>query len=187
MLFQQQGMPFGWPMAPFIPPASIVSDDDIFISSNIVGPPGPAGPTGPQGEAGPTGSAGDPGIQGPTGPQGIQGPQGDIGPTGPTGPAGAAGGGLVNTVVVSENYTAQLTDYYIGVNADKPVTITLPEEAPDGTQYVIKLQMGSPIGNRKVTVKSDATLDSVSMVVLTNPYESFQVIYQGSWHILNRN
>lgn len=190
MLFQQQGMPFGWPMAPFIPPASIVSDDDIFINSNIVGPPGmigPTGPAGPQGDAGPTGPQGEAGSTGPQGPTGIPGPTGPQGETGPTGPAGPGGGGLVNTVVVSENYTAQLTDYYIGVNADKPVTITLPEQAPDGTQYVIKLQMGSPIGNRKVTVKSDATLDSVSMVVLTNPYESFQVIYQGSWHILNRN
>ena len=200
---QQQGMPFGWPMAPFIPPilpAPIVpycppkfDDLDLVINSNIIGSPGSPGPTGPQGDPGPTGpqgDPGDPGIQGPTGAQGDIGPTGPGGPqgeTGPTGPAGPGGGGLVNTVVVSENYTAQLTDYYIGVNADKPVTITLPEEAPDGTQYVIKLQMGSPIGNRKVTVKSDATLDSVSMVVLTNPYESFQVIYQGSWHILNRN
>ena len=184
---QQQNMPFGWPMFPYIVaappllPVNPADDIDIINYSAPVGITGPTGPAGPQGDTGPTGPVGSQGQPGPTGPSG---PQGDTGPTGPTGPAG---GGLVNTVVVSENYTAKLTDYYIGVNADKPVTITLPDIAPDGTQYVVKLQMGSPIGNRKVTVKSDATLDSVNMVVLTNPYESFQVIYQGSWHILNRN
>lgn len=186
---QQQNMPFGWPMFPYIVaappllPVNPADDIDIINYNAPMGTNGPTGPTGPQGEPGTAGPQGEPGPAGPQGEPGPAGPQGETGPTGPAGP----GGGLVNTVVVSENYTAQLTDYYIGVNADKPVTITLPEEAPDGTQYVIKLQMGSPIGNRKVTVKSDATLDSVSMVVLTNPYESFQVIYQGSWHILNRN
>ena len=36
MLFQQQGMPFSWPMAPFIPVnAPIIDDCDLFINSNI--------------------------------------------------------------------------------------------------------------------------------------------------------
>lgn len=178
MLFQQQGMPFGWPMAPFIPPASIVSDDDIFINSTIVGPPGPTGPAGPQGDIG---------LTGPTGPQGNPGIQGHIGPTGPTGPAGAAGGGPVNTVVISEDYTVKLTDYYIGVNNEKPITITLPDDPPKGTQYIIKLQIGSPVGNRKVTVKSNTQIDSVGMIVLTNPYESLEILFQSAWHITNRN
>ena len=232
MLFQQQGMPFSWPMAPFIPP--IINDDDIFISSNIIGPPGmpgPIGPTGPtgaqgdigptgpsdgptgpagaqgdtgptgvqgiqgntgptgaQGDTGPTGAQGNTGLTGPTGPggqQGIQGPTGSQGPTGPTGPGGQQG--LVNTVIISEDYTAKLTDYYIGVNSTGPVTVTLPEDAPKGTQYIIKLQMGAPIGTRKVTVKSGTNIDNVGVIILTNPYESLQVLFQGSWHITNRN
>ena len=219
MLFQQQGMPFGWPMAPFIPPASIISDDDIFISSNIIGPPGtagptgptgpqgdigptgpsdgPIGPTGPQGNQGPTGSQGEQGIQGeqgvqgetgPTGPEGQQGIQGQTGATGPTGPTGPSGQqGLVNTVIISEDYTAKLTDYYIGVNSTGPVTVTLPDDAPKGTQYIIKLQMGAPIGTRKVTVKSGTSIDNVGVIILTNPYESLQVLFQSTWHITNRN
>jgi hypothetical protein len=172
MLYQQQNMPFGWPMAPFIPTtAPIIDDCDLFINSNIVGPPGsvgPTGPTGPQGEVGPTGS------------------QGETGPTGPTGPS--ASGGLPNTVVISEDYTAKLTDYYIGVDSTGPVTITLPEDVPEGTQYIIKLQMGAPIGTRKVTVKSSPNnMDNINTIILTSPYESLQLLFQSSWHITNRN
>ena len=64
MFFQQQQQqqgPFGWPIAPFIPVVPIIDDCDLFINSNVVGPPGPPGP---QGDPGPTGSAGPPGIPG---------------------------------------------------------------------------------------------------------------------------
>lgn len=186
---QQQFMPFGWPMVPFVPTLPSASLDDIdIINYTAGGPTGPQGATGPQGEPGPTGPQGSSTETGPTGPQGVQGPtgpQGDTGPTGPTGPSAAAG--LVNTIVVSEDYTAKLTDFYIGVDSQGPVTITLPDSAPKGTQYIVKLQMGAPIGNRKVTVKSGNSIDNVNTVILTNPYEALQVLYQGSWHITNRN
>ena len=204
---QQQYMPFGWPMVPFVPtlPTRGLDDIDIinYTSGGPTGPQGPTGPTGPQGETGstgpqgitgPTGSQGITGDTGPTGPQGITGdtgptgPQGDIGPTGPTGPTGpAAVAALVNTVVVSEDYTAKLTDFYIGVDSKGPVTITLPDDPPKGTQYIVKLQMGAPIGTRKVTVKSGTNIDSTNSVILTNPYEAFQVLFQSTWHITNRN
>lgn len=171
MLYQQQNMPFGWPMAPFIPPP-ILSDDDIFINSSISGAPGLPGPAGPQGETGPQGADGLPGIQG---------PQGETGPQGPSGTVSR------NTIVVTEDYTATLTDYYIGVNNEKPVTITLPDDAPKGTEYIIKLQIGAPVGNRKVTVKSATNIDSVTTIILTNPYEALQVLFQSAWHITNRN
>ena len=197
-------LPPAFPVIPYMP------DNDLFINSSIstgvpgpigpVGPPGPEGPTGPAGNTGPTGPQGDIGIAGPTGPQGNQGIQGEIGPTGPQGeigptgpqgeigPTGPAGNsGLVNTIVISEDYTAKLTDFYIGTINKKPITITLPSEAPKGTQYIIKLQIGAPVGNRKVTVKSSADLDNSSSIVLENPYESLQVLFQGQWHITNRN
>ena len=171
-------MPFGWPMAPFIPPIlppnyatvcpPIVDDRDLYINNRTV--------VGPQGEIGPTG------------PQGNQGTQGNIGSTGPTGPQGNTGTpGLVNTVIVSEDYTAKLSDFYIGTINKKPITITLPSDAPKGTQYIIKLQIGAPVGNRKVTIKSESDLDNNSSIVLENPYESLQVLFQGTWHITNRN
>jgi hypothetical protein len=115
---------------------------------------------------------------------GETGNQGKIGPQGPVGPSGSVSR---NTIIVCEDYTAKLTDYYIGVNNEKPVTITLPEEAPKGTEYIIKLQIGAPVGNRKVTVKSGTNIDNVSTIILTNPYETLQVLFQSAWHITNRN
>lgn len=162
-MYQQQVMPFGWPMIPFVSNLPIIIDDnDVSINSLITTPPGPPGPAGPQGDVGP------------------QGAVGDIGPPGPAGSINR------NTVIVSEDYTATDTDYYIGINSDGPVTITLPDEAPNGTEYIIKLQMGAPIGTRKVTVKSGSSIDSLNNIILTNPYEALQVLFQGAWHITNR-
>jgi len=184
-MMQQQNMPFGWPMAPFVP--RLPDDIDIINYVAPIGAPGPAGPpgsAGPQGEPGPQGIPGIDGIQGPQGQMGETGNQGKIGPQGPVGPSGSVSR---NTIIVCEDYTAKLTDYYIGVNNEKPVTITLPEEAPKGTEYIIKLQIGAPVGNRKVTVKSGTNIDNVSTIILTNPYETLQVLFQSAWHITNRN
>lgn len=198
-MLQQQYMPFGWPMVPFVSTFPTPSDDiDIinYTSLNTPGPIGPAGPPGPQGDPGlqgtqglrgdpgPTGTQGDPGAQGVKGDTGATGPQGEPGPIGPQGPSGSVSR---NTVIVSSDYTVLTTDYYIGVQAEGPVTITLPDDAPKGTEYIVKLQMGAPLGNRKVTVKSGTNIDNVNMIILTNPYEALQVLFQGSWHITNRN
>ena len=178
---QQQFMPFGWPMLPFVSTLPGNFDDIDIINYTSGGAPGPVGPPGPAGPQGEPGVAGSQGVQGDTGPAG---PQGEPGPIGPQGPSGSVSR---NTIIVKEDYTAKLTDYYIGVNSEGPVTITLPEEAPKGTEYIIKLQMGAPIGNRKVTVKSSSVIDNVNNLILTNPYEALQVLYQGNWHITNRN
>jgi hypothetical protein len=175
MLYQQQGMPFGWPMVPFIPPVAIINDDDIFINSIISSAPGVPGPAGPQGIQG---------VQGEQGIQGIQGIQGEQGEQGPVGPSGSVSR---NTIIVTEDYTVKLTDYYIGVNNKEAITITLPDDAPKGTEYIIKLQIGAPVGNRKVTVKSGTNIDNVNTIILTNPYEALQVLFQSAWHITNRN
>lgn len=176
---QQQIMPFGWPMVPFVSTFPVNLDDIDIINYTSNGSPGPAGPAGPAGPQGEPGVPGPQGLQGDTGPTG---PQGEPGPIGPEGPALNR-----NTVIVSHDYTATCEDYYIGVDSTGPVTITLPEEAPRGTQYIIKLQMGAPIGTRKVTVKSSSNIDNVNTLILTNPYESLQVLFQGAWHITNRN
>lgn len=177
MIQQQISPPFGWPMVPFLP-TGIPDDIDNIINYTSTSTPGPAGP------AGPVGPQGEPGAPGPQGDQGPAGPQGEQGPVGPQGPAG---GIIRNTIIVNEDYRAKNSDYYIGVQAEGPVTITLPDEAPPGTEYIIKLQMGAPIGTRKVTVKSSCNIDNVNILVLTNPYESLQVLFQGAWHITNRN
>lgn len=80
---QDQNMPFGWPMFPYINPSSIpiaFDDRDLYIRT-VIGnsTPGPAGPPGPQGEPGPAG------------PQGVAGPQGETGAAGEAGPMGPQG------------------------------------------------------------------------------------------------
>jgi hypothetical protein len=45
--------------------------------------------------------------------------------------------------------------------------------------------MGSPIGNRKVTIvpSGSAKIDGQSAVILQNPYEYITVLYhKGNWH-----
>ena len=117
---QQQFMPFGWPMPPYLPLPPTIDDRDLFINSVVNGgpsAPGPEGPTGPQGEAGVgivdaevTDNPGDllilltdgtvinagnvvgpPGPTGDTGATGATGATGDTGATGATGPQGPPG------------------------------------------------------------------------------------------------
>lgn len=175
------------------------------------GPPGPQGPQGAQGaqgergEQGPIGPQGSTGEQGPIGPQGPQGSAGTTGPQGPIGPTGAQGaqgepgaigppgppGGSsceCKIILVSQNYTATSTDYYIGVFADKPVAITLPSDCRDCQEIIVKAEMGPPLGNRKVTIKtSDGSLiDDEPTYVLEVPYESVRLICRGGdWHIIS--
>jgi hypothetical protein len=89
--------------------------------------------------------------------------------------------------LVSSDYTATCDDYYIGVNSDKPVTITLPENCTDCCEIIVKAEMGPPLGNRKVTVTtSDASLiDGEGDYIITVPYGRINVLCRGGdWHII---
>lgn len=146
-------------------------------------PPGPTGPTGP---TGPSGENGSPGPTGPTGPIGETGPTGEPGPTGPTGPAGECPW-KCKTVLVSQDYTASMDDYYIGVNSDGPVTITLPPDCGNCQELYIKAEMGPPLGNRKITVTtSDGSfIDDQADYIIEVPYQSIHVICRGGeWWII---
>jgi hypothetical protein len=147
-------------------------NDTVIINKHFSTPPNGC-PTGPQGEPGPTG---------PTGPAG-----GDNGSRGPTGPTGACECPPCNTKLVSDDYQVQEGDYYVGVEAEEPVTITLPECGDECAQIIIKAEMGPPLGNRKVTIVtiSGATIDGQTSYVMEVPYESVQLICRGgNWHIV---
>lgn len=176
----QQLLPY-WSSIPLLP--TLPADIDIinYTGANtqapVVGPPGPPGPPGPQGE---TGSAGPQGEAGPAGPQGE---------TGPAGPPGqSTGDPIYNTILIDEDYTIKQEDAYIGVNSAEPVSILLPNDILEGSVYVIKLEMGPPIGNRKVTVKPESStskIDGNSSFILKRPYESITVIHRGgNWFII---
>jgi hypothetical protein len=87
------------------------------------------------------------------------------------------------TKVISENYTASESDYYIGVDSTKAVVITLPSTPHAGTELIIKVEMKPPVGSRKVTIKtSDGSLiDGSSSVVLQQSYEFIRVLYRSNW------
>lgn len=88
------------------------------------------------------------------------------------------------TKVISEDYTASETDYYIGVDSTKAVTVTLPSTPQAGTELIIKVEMKPPVGSRKVTIKtSDGSLiDGTGSVVLQQSYEFIRVLYRNNWY-----
>jgi hypothetical protein len=144
-------------------------------------------PPGPQGEPGPSGP---PGPQGENGPPGEQGPPGEPGPIGPPGPPGECSC-QCSTTLVSQDYTAQVDDYYIGVNSTRPVTITLPADCRDCHEIIIKAEMGPPLGNRKITIvppndgSSIILIDGALSYVIEVPYQSVNLICRGGdWWII---
>jgi hypothetical protein len=125
----------------------------------------------------------------PPGPPGPEGPQGPQGPQGPPGPPGEPGVCTCKckSILVSDDYTATCDDYYIGVNSDGPVTITLPEECTECCEIIVKAEMGPPLGNRKVTVTtSDGSyIDGKDKYVMEVPYQSVNVFCRGGdWYII---
>lgn len=179
-MFQQQLIP--WNILP-VPVPNFVDDRDLFISTSSggpPGPPGPPGPSGPPGEIGPVGPQGPQGIPGETGPQGVPGPPGPSGPTSE----------CINCsdyIATNKDYTVKDTDYYIGTTNTKPINIILPAQPLEGKIYYIKLEIGPPVGNRKVTVKGNGKLiDNQASVVLENAWECVQVLFRdNAWHILS--
>jgi hypothetical protein len=163
------------------------------------GPPGPPGPegatgeTGPQGPRGPAGPKGKPGPGGPPGPAGEAGEPGPPGPPGPAGPPGPPGncGCRCQRILVTEDYTAQVDDYYIGVDSTGPVSITLPADCDDSCEIIVKAEMGPPLGNRKITIippdddSSVILIDGKEKYVMEIPYQSVNLICRGgNWWII---
>lgn len=158
-------LPFSWPMVSFVP--TLPDDIDIinYTAPASAGPPGPAGPQGIQGDPGPQGI------------QGEQGPQGEPGTLDLTLP----------TTTTGSNYAIKITDCYIGIQSNEPSTLTLPLDPPPGTFYIIKLEIGAPIGNRKAKIIPPglAKINDQNYITLQNPYESVTVIYSNNnWYTI---
>ena len=148
---QQQFMPFGWPIPPYLPLPPIIEDNDLFINSTIIGPPGPPGPPGPQGDPGPQGPPGTP--------------------------------GLVPTITVESDYTALVTDYFIGVISNAEYTITLPN-GPVGTVFIIKDVSGTA-GTNPITVVNTVDIDGEAGATIDTNFGSLTFVYSnGAWNII---
>lgn len=157
-------------------------DADCPDEPSPPGPPGPSGPEGPQGIQGTQGLQGTQGI-GVTGIQGLQGTQGIQGLQGNPGVCTCK----CKSILVSNDYTATCDDYYVGVNSEQPVTISLPERCTDCCEIIVKAEMGPPLGNRKVTVTTTdgSYIDGADKYVIEVPYQSVNLFCRGGdWHII---
>jgi len=184
---QYQTMPFGWSMPPYLPLPPIIDDRDLLINSVVnsgTGTPGPEGPQGPQGDAG-VGIA-DAEVTDNPGDLLIMLTDGTVinagNVIGPQGPAGPSGSDLCSTVTIVEDYTATATDCYIGAQLKDKATVTLPNTVDSGTKYIIKLEFGAPVGNRKLIIQPEtpALINGVTAITMTTPYESVSVIYNNN-------
>jgi hypothetical protein len=154
-----------------------LSDGTVINAGDVVGPPGP------QGEIGHDGKQGERGEQGE---KGDQGPRGDTGPMGPMGPPGIFQCNY-KAILVSEDYTIEASDYYIGVDSDKPVTITLPCDFKHALEIIIKAQMPPPLGNRKITITTlgSGTIDGKESISITVSWEAVNLFFfNGEWYIV---
>ena len=111
------------------------------------------------------------------------------GPPGPPGPPGEPGVCTCKckSILVSDDYDATCDDYYIGVNSNEPVTITLPENCIDCYEIIVKAEMGPPLGNRKVTITTldGSLIDGDDEYIIEVPYDSINIICRGGdWHII---
>ena len=84
-------------------------------------------------------------------------------------------------ILISEDYTATMDDYYIGVKSKDSITITIPCDCDDGHEIVIKSEMKQPLNNRKITIISmdDENLCSIDdelEYIIELPYQSVRLV-----------
>lgn len=94
------------------------------------------------------------------------------------------GADLINVTGVTSNYTASVTDEYIGVFSVSAVTITLPTGF-DGRVYTIKDEYGQ--GSGKITIKPQTgeLIDGKVNYVISVPNQSVNVVSRASnWWII---
>jgi hypothetical protein len=129
------------------------------------------------------------GSQDPTDPIDPQGPIGSVGESDaidPTGPSELYSYKR-SVILVSEDYTATMDDYYIGVKSEISVTITIPCDCDDGHEIVVKSEMKQPLDNIRITIISmdDENLCSINgelEYIMDLPYQSVRFICRGnSW------
>ena len=107
------------------------------------------------------------------------------------------GGGEVNltymdvpiTSVTSASYSIKPQDYYIGVNYEGAVTITLPKTEREGKIFIVKDELGeaSKGSNRYITILPSGSdlIDGRDRAILAFDYGSLTFIWKGnSWRVV---
>lgn len=94
------------------------------------------------------------------------------------------GADLISTIGVTGNYTASVTDEYIGVFSTSSVTINLPAGIT-GRVYTIKDEYGQGSGKIKIQPSGSEKIDNASNYIISVPYQAISVVFRGGqWRII---
>ena len=94
--------------------------------------------------------------------------------------------GIVPITGITTYYQATNDDDYIGVSADVPVTIILPETPSDGKKITVKDE-GNKVSTYNITVQSGIgkSVENDSSVVMDINHQSFTYFYNGNnWYLI---
>jgi hypothetical protein len=101
-------------------------------------------------------------------------------------PNDVGGTTIVNISGTTNYYQASNADDYIGVSADVPVTIVLPQIPSYGKKMIVKDE-GNKIATYNITVQagSGTSVENDSSVIMTINHQSFTYFYNGSnWFLI---
>ena len=101
-------------------------------------------------------------------------------------PNDVGGTTIVNISGITSYYQASNTDDYIGVSADVPVTIVLPQIPSYGKKLIVKDE-GNKIATYNITVQAGAgtSVENDNSVTMKINHQSFTYFYNGSnWFLI---
>ena len=101
-------------------------------------------------------------------------------------PNDAGGTTIVNISGITTYYQSTNADDYIGVNADVPVTIVLPQIPSYGKKLIVKDE-GNKISTYNITVQAGIgkSVENDTSVIMNINHQSFTYFYNGSnWYII---
>ena len=101
-------------------------------------------------------------------------------------PNDAGGTTIVNISGITTYYQSSNVDDYIGVSADVPVTIVLPQIPSYGKKLVVKDE-GNQINTYNITVQAGIgkSVENDISVTMSSNHQSFSFFYNGSnWYIV---
>ena len=101
-------------------------------------------------------------------------------------PNDVGGTSIVNISGITSYYQASNTDDYIGVNANVPVVIVLPQIPSYGKKLIVKDE-GNKIATYNITVQAGAgtSVENDTSVVMKINHQSFTYFYNGSnWFLI---
>jgi hypothetical protein len=93
---------------------------------------------------------------------------------------------IVSITGVTTYYQANDDDDYIGVSADVPVTIVLPQLPSDGKKLIVKDE-GNQINTYNITVQAGIgkSVENSTSITMSSNHQSFSFFYNGSnWYIV---